>query len=165
MRFERLRADDLLAITAQDSQKLWLGTPGEVTWEQAEVLADNPVAWTAWRPDGSILACFGISELFEGKHGVGWALLSQPIGEHHLALTRRIQAEVCGAGLRRIELLARAKGPARGWLAPVAEVMADPTPECRWAVLLGFTPAHVLRNFGAASESYMLFECLDGGQG
>jgi hypothetical protein len=40
----------------------------------------------------------------------------------------------------------------------VAACMAEPSPECRWACLLGFAPAHVLRNFGAASETYMLFE-------
>ena len=39
-----------------------------------------------------------------------------------------------------------------------ALAMKYATPECRWAKLLGFTPAHVLRRFGAASETYMLFE-------
>jgi hypothetical protein len=168
--FAPLAAHDLMDIVAQDSQKLWLGTPGEPDWESAEALADQPVAWCARRGDGSVLACFGINELFESAHGVAWALLSQPIGELHLPLTRFIRRQVESAGLARIELLAKAidieatraffaehGAPVDGW-AMVQAAMSEPSPECRWALLLGFAPAHVLRKFGAAGETYMLFE-------
>lgn len=168
--FARLAAADLFEIVAQDSQKLWLGVPGTCEPEQAENLASMPVAWCARRGDGSVLACFGISEHFPGRHGIAWALLSQPIGKDHLALTRFVRRQVEHAGLVRIELLARAAdieatraffaehGAPVDSYAMVAAAMSEPTPECRWAVLLGFEPAHVLRKFGGASETYMLFE-------
>lgn len=168
--FRTLEPDDLLTIERQDSQALWLGTPGDVTDEAAAGLAGEPVAWTAFRPDGSVLACFGIAETFAGVQGVAWAMLSQPIGRHHLALTRFIRDVVQAAPYQRLELLAKAReieavvevGRAHGFTpmpaALVNVAMADPTPECRWAELLGFTAVHVLRKFGAASETYMLFE-------
>jgi hypothetical protein len=175
--FAALAAHDLMDIVAQDSQKLWLGAPGEPDWDSAEHLAAQPVAWCARRGDGSILACFGINELFAGKHGVAWALLSQPIGSDHLALTRFIRRAVQQCGLVRLELLAKAvdieatraffaeHGAANDSWAMVAAAMSDPSPECRWAVLLGFEPVHVLRKFGGASETYMLFERITSSSG
>lgn len=165
-----LEPQDLMDIHRQPSQNLWLGIPGDVDFEDALHLASQPVAWTARRDDGSILACFGINETFEGVQGVAWALLSHPIGADHLALTRFIRAQVESAGLQRIELLAKASeieglfafsgghGLTLDSAMLVSAAMANPTPECRWAELLGFQAAHVLRRFGAASETYMLFE-------
>ena len=40
----------------------------------------------------------------------------------------------------------------------VALAMVEPTPEMRWACMLGFRPAHLLRRYGALAESVMLFE-------
>lgn len=159
---EPLQPEDLFEIERQDSQVMWLGTSGDVTQESAQVLASQDIAWTARRDDGSILACFGISDLFPGTHGVAWALLSQPLGADHLALTRFVQNVVAGAPHRRLELLACSADVPEGSLDPVSAAMADPTPECRWAALIGFGAAHVLRNFGGASETYMLFERIDG---
>lgn len=170
VRFAALQPEDLLSIDRQASQHLWLGLPGDIDWEQAALLAGQPVAFCARRADGSILACFGINETFDDVQGVAWALLSDPIGRDHLALTRFIREVVASSGYRRIELLAKAResehdfafarshGLMLDTTMMVNVAMAEPTPECRWAVLLGFTPAHVLRQFGAASETYMLFE-------
>lgn len=164
--FYPLAPDDLFEIERQESQVLWLGAPGEVDAEAAQLISEQDCSWTAWA-DGRILACFGISETFPGSNGVAWSLLSRSIGKYHLPLTRFMRGELERSGLPRIELLAKAlevepiieknphvTDPATWRLA----AMADPTPECRWAVLLGFTPAHLLRRFGAACESYMLFE-------
>lgn len=163
--FHRLEADDLLEIKAQDSQLLVLGAAAEVDPESAALLADQPESWTAWY-GGRIVACFGVSETFPGKHGVGWALLSASMGVHHLAITRFIRSRIAQMDLPRIEVLARAADVeflfqfSHEWepFALVAASMTEPTAECRWAKALGFEPVHVLRWFGAASETYMLFE-------
>ncbi len=167
---ERLEARDLLDIEAQDSQVMWLGQSAEVDYESAAHLADQAIAWCARRDDGSILACVGINETFPGKQGVAWALLSSPIGEDHLPLTRFMRRQIDDCGLERVELIAKC---AEAELFTVdidgyemqlqgdalcKAVMADPTPECRLAQMLTFEPAHVMRKLGFASESYMLFE-------
>ncbi len=167
--FHRLEPNDLFEIERQPSQLTVLGMPADLTEAEAQILADQDVAWTAWVA-GRPIACFGISEFFAGRHGLAWSLLAEGIGADHLALTRFMRAEIAGAGLARIELIARAADiedmAARyPWMDPWALVqvaMAEPTPECRWARLLGFRPAHVLRLYGGASETFMLFERLDG---
>ncbi len=160
---------DLATIERQQSQRLWLGISGECDYAQASHLADQPVAWTARTPDtGRILACFGINETFPDRQGVAWALLGRDLGKWHLPLTRFIQGEIRECGLERLELLARCCD-----VEPAIDAMPDVTgeelrkaallprnrtPEVRWAILLGMTPAHVLRKFGGASETHMLFE-------
>jgi hypothetical protein len=168
--FQRLEAGDLFEIERQESQLLWLGQKGDIGEEAAEILASQKCAWTAWHA-GRIVACFGISEIFPDVQGVAWALLSAEVGAHHLELTRFMQNEIRECGLVRLELLAKASEKAEAFAVLGEELRAPPsgvvllahamkfaTPECRWAKLLGFTPAHVLRRFGAASETYMLFE-------
>lgn len=165
--FHRLEATDLFEIERQESQLLWLGASGEISDEAAEILASQDCAWTAWRA-GRPIACFGISEIFEGKQGLAWSLLSAELGADHLKITRFMQEQVLMSPLARIELIAKACdvesfAQKYDWIDPWALVqvaMAEPTPECRFAKLLGFEPAHVLRNYGAASETYMLFERL-----
>lgn len=168
--FTKLQPVDLLEIARQPSQDRVLGLAYEWSEAEGQQLCAEPVAWTA-RADGRIIACFGISETFEGLQGWGWAVLATGIGGAHLALTRFMRSVIAECGLARLEVLARAvdleaviatavidrEGPLdSGQL--VALAMARPTPECRWAALLGLQPAHVLRRYGAASESYMLFE-------
>lgn len=166
----RLEAIDLMQIDAQESQKLWFGIECAPDWNNAEALAAQPVAWCARRDDGSLLACFGINETFEGVQGVAWALLAEPIGKDHLPLTRFVRGVVEGCGLRRLELFAKCVPieQTRAFFiehgAPVDSgvmvkaAMSEPTPECRWAAALGFEPVHVLRRFGFADEAMMLFE-------
>lgn len=165
--FHFLAADDLLAIDAQPSQRLVLGTAATIDREQAAHYARQPVAWTAWR-GADILACFGINELFAGAHGVAWAVLAARLGKDHLALTRFMAHEIRTCGLARLELLARCvdvelaverlPDVSGGELVELVTKPAHATPEVRWAMLLGMTPAHVLRHFGGAGESYVLFE-------
>ena len=172
--FTRLQPVDLLEIARQPSQDRVLGL--DYTWTEAEAqeLCAEPVAWTA-RREGVIVACFGIAETFPGRQGWGWAVLATGIGGAHLAVTRFMRTVIAGCDLARLEVLARAvdleavltaaviarEGPLdSGEL--VALAMARPTPECRWAALLGLQPGHVLRRYGALGESYMLFERIGG---
>ena len=161
LRFACLRPEDLAEIALQPSQQTMLGLPGMADPETAELACAQAVAWCA-RDGGRIVACFGIVELFAGRQGYAWCMLAEGIGAAHLQLTRFIQSQIAGCGLARLELLARAPD-IEGELAKrpgLAFSLAwrKATPEMRWAVLLGFEPAHVLRCYGAASETMMLFE-------
>lgn len=168
--FRRLRASDCLTIEMQGSQRTVMGLDAEMGWEEAELHAAQPVGWTAVvsDPDGSmrILACFGISETFPGQVGVGWAMLASGLGKYHLQLTRFVSKIIGTCPLPRleviapcsnVELIAREYPQFDPW-ALVQAAMAEPTRECRWALMLGLQPVHVLRRHGAADESYMLFE-------
>ncbi|WP_324694602.1 hypothetical protein [Novosphingobium sp. RL4] len=159
--FERLRAGDLFEIERQPSQARVLGAePGDIDWDTAEVLAGQPVAWAA-RCEGRLIALFGIGEHHEGRHGVAWSILGE-MGAAHLAVTRRIRGELQGSRLARVELIARAAevpftfqgDKAVEWVMRPARI----SPECRWAVMLGFTPAHVLKRYGPDGDTHMLFE-------
>lgn len=156
--FRPMQPEDLMAIDVQDSQATFLGQDAMPDEETALQLAANPVAWTAYRRDESVLACFGFNEAFPGQHGTAWALIGKGIGSDHLALTRFVRKVVAGCTLPRLDVLARAKDVRPGSFNPIAESLAEPTPECRWCVMLGFKPAHLLRKFGAAGETYMMFE-------
>lgn len=167
LRFSTLRAADLLAIERQPSQQLALGMAYEYDPEEAQLLAAQAIAWTV-RDGGRIIACFGVAETFEGRQGWGWALLAPGMGFAHLALTRFVQDQIAACTLPRLEVLA--KGPdIEAELAAMRDpdpgevlsaVLAKSSPEVRWAQLLGLRPAHVLRCYGAASETYVLFEQL-----
>lgn len=147
---ERLSGSDLLTIQRQETQRLTLGLDATPTLEEADALADEPEAWTLRRVhrDGSarIVACIGIVETFPGVQGVAWAVLAAGIGADHLALTRFARAmlarSMSAGGLQRIEAIAK------------------PGREAEWAKLCGLAPVHLLRKFGAASETYFLCERL-----
>ena len=142
----RLDPMDLIAIERQASQALLFGVPAEPDLDEAEALADNAAAWTLRevRADrsGRIVACLGIHESFPGKMGIAWALLAPNIGREHHALTRFAQGVIAdgAARLQRIEALC----------APGAAT--------RWATLVGLSPVHEVRKYGAASETYWLCE-------
>lgn len=177
--FHTLRPADYRAIVAQPSQAgLALGMPGPDDAELEHYCA-QPVAWAVRQAHGErgsrLLACFGIVELIPGKRGLAWAMLAAGIGAAHLALTRFIQGQVAAASLPRLELLAAAPDleaalalldrPGGRKLDSgqiVAMALRQATPEMRWAMLLGFTPAHLLRRFGANGESVMMFEKFGG---
>ena len=160
LRFEPLRAVDLLEIEVREGQRLQYGMPvAEMTIAEAQSLADG-AAWTAW--DGQrLVACLGISETFEGAQGVAWALLGEGIGARHLQLTRFARDEVVGKSpLRRIEAIVRCNDADPRFTATrrILEAVRRPTPELRWTLALGFEPACLLRRFGAADEPHMLME-------
>lgn len=171
LRFVRMRPCDLFLIDVQDSQTMFLGQDATPDDETAETLAAQPVAWTAWRADGTVLACFGFSEAFPGRHGTAWALIGNGIGRDHLALTRFVRKVVAGCTLDRLDVLARCEDveplmlngkawPEGGALLRLA--LIEPTPQVRWCLMLGFEPAHLLRKFGGAGETYMMFERIRG---
>lgn len=158
--FKRLRPSDLFEIERQASQALPLGAQ-EIDSDVAEVLAAQPVAWSAWH-GARLVATFGIGEHYAGVHGVAWSILDT-MGAAHLAVTRCARAALMSCGLNRVELIARAAptpfhlrgdGADLRWAMDAKRV----TPECRWARLLGFTPAHVLHGYGPKCETHMLFE-------
>ncbi|MBX9643381.1 MAG: hypothetical protein K2W91_04675 [Novosphingobium sp.] len=162
LRFATLRPEDLGEIALQPSQRRHqTQLPFEDGPEVRALLCAQPVAWVA-RESGRIVACFGIFERFPGAHGQAWALLAEGIGFAHLELTRFIQTQIAGCGLARLELLA----PAPDVEAELVEIgghpldlaWRQPTPEMRWAVLLGMEPVHLLRQFGPLGITLMLFE-------
>lgn len=137
-----MRPTDMLAIQRQSSQLVQLGIERDVTMDEAEAVADGPgEAWTA-RWHGRIVACLGLRETFPGAQAVAWAILAEGVGPAHLAITRFARARIAASGLRRIEAIVREAVPA----------------EVAWAGLVGLKPAHVMRCFGARSETHILCE-------
>lgn len=166
--YQRFQPADLLALELQPSQHRTLGLDTrEASIDIAETLADNPVAWSVRRA-GRLIACIGIDESFAGTQGVTWAHLAPDLGAAHLQLTRFARHCVETCGLARVEGIVR--GPdAENVIASfpfltddgeglLAALCMTPTPEMTWARLCGLRPAHVLRKFGAAAETHILFE-------
>lgn len=133
---------DMIEIQRQASQLVQLGIERDVSIEEAEAIADGPgEAWTA-RYQGRIVACLGLRETFPDRQAVAWAVLAEGIGGAHLAITRFARARISASKLGRIEAIVRQGVPAEG----------------TWASLVGLAPAHVLRCFGAMSETHILCE-------
>lgn len=164
---------DLMAIELQASQRVTLGIDTrEVTIDEAEELCGHPIAWSVRLAEkgggGRLIACVGISETFAGLQGVTWAHLAPDLGAAHLALTRFARACVVDSGLARIEGIVRGPdaesvidhfpGLASDGHALLTALLEYPTPEMTWARLCGLRPAHVLRKFGAASQTHILYE-------
>lgn len=166
VRFERLQASDLMRIERQPSQDLVLGVRADIDPGEADDLASWPVAWTALDRDDRVLACFGIAEAYAGVHGLAWSLLARGIGGAHLAITRKARSALAECGLQRVEVIAKAAATPMhlGGLDAVRWAMTAgrSTPECRWAMALGFRPAHLLQRYGALSEPHMLMEWFGG---
>jgi len=137
-----MRPADMIEIQRQASQLVQLGIERHVSIEEAEQIADGPgEAWTA-RYHGRIVACLGLRETFPDRQAVAWAVLAEGIGGAHLAITRFARARIAASTLGRIEAIVREAVPAEG----------------AWASLVGLAPAHVLRCFGAMSETHILCE-------
>lgn len=145
--FRPFLPEDALAIRLQASQMIELGIERAVqSIEEARAIAASGPAWTAIGRDGRILVCAGFGETFAGVQAVAWALLAEDLGPAHLAITREAMRQIAAAPYRRIELIAAASRK-----------------PCLWALRLGFAPAHVLQNYGAASERCILFEVIRNG--
>jgi hypothetical protein len=161
----RMEPQDFLTIGRQPSQRVCL-YGDEPNAEAAEVLASQAESYSVRDLDGRLIACMGIAETFIGRVGLVWAVLSERIGIHHLAISRFARQRIGASKLGRIEALARARDvepfvatvPDATPAQIVSYALAQPTPECRWPALLGLTAVHVVRRFGALGESYMLFE-------
>ncbi len=165
LQFVHLEAEHLLTIERQPSQRFVLGQYADFSEEEAQAHAAQKVAYTALL-GGRIMACMMIFETFPQQVGVAYAVLAQGLGRHHLQLTRFIRGKIAESGLPRIEViapcgdiepLAQAHPEFDPWQLVQAALQA-PTPEMRWAMMLGLKPAHVLRKYGGRCESYMLFE-------
>lgn len=141
----RLDPGDFFVLERQPSQWLQLGEDATPAFEDATALAEEDEAWACVNPDGRIVALLGIVESHPGQQGMAWAILATRIGGDHLAVSRFARSRILGSPLNRIEALAKGGG-------------AAPTPEMRWAALCGLKPAHTLRRYGAADETYTLCE-------
>lgn len=165
-------------IVRQPSQTLTLGLAAGIDERYAaELIAAPGQCWAAIAGDleranpeqGSrVLALFGLIEIFRFKQATGWAVLAQGLGAHHLGITRFAAARIAESVYHRIEIIAECAdaepllermGPLDpGQLVAALTVPALRTAGVRWALALGMTPAAVLRKYGAASETHMLFE-------
>lgn len=156
-------------LQRQPSQRMMLGIDRGATLsaEVAEDLIAGGEAWSIETSDGRLAACVGLRETFPGVQGVAWAVLAEGIGPTHLAVTRHAQRRIADSPLRRIEAVCRAGIDAEAVLILYPDldptqlleaVLTVPSPETRWAAAAGLTPVHVLRKFGAASETHVLFE-------
>lgn len=165
---ERLRPAHFDALCLQASQRLQLGEVCQISEQEAEDLCDQDEAW-ACVYDGRLVALVGIRETFPGRQGVAWAMLAQAIGGAHLSITRFARWRIGMSALRRLEVIAKC-GDAEAIIAAsprlardtwfLIDKLARSTPDCIWAGLLGFAPVHVLRHYGGASETHMLFELI-----
>ncbi len=143
---EAMKPIDMLVIQRQASQLVQLGIERTVSMEEAEAIAEGEgEAWTA-RHHGRIVACLGLRETFPGRQAVAWAVLAEGLGAAHLAITRFARARIRASKLVRIEAIVRQSVPA----------------EAAWAQLVGISPVHVMRGFGAASETHILCERIRG---
>lgn len=167
---ERMRAADLAEIRLQATQREQLGQAVAFDQDEAEQLAAQPVAWTvrdrATGEYGRILCCMAIAETFPGKQGVAMALFADNLGAAHVGLTRWARRCITDSKLPRVEAIALANDAeailARfPYLDPwelLHAVMVQPTPPCRWAMAVGLKPVAVLRKFGGAGQTHVLFE-------
>jgi hypothetical protein len=165
--FRSLEAEHFFAIDLQDSQRTQYGLdPTAISEAEAQHYAGQASAWAALRRAGDaieVLAIVGVQETFPGAQGVVFALLGKGIGRDHHALTRFVREVVIGGSdLARLEAIVRCADPhpeAEGsQLGLMTHALQNPTPPVRWALACGLDPVCVLRKFGAAGETHMLFE-------
>lgn len=160
----KLVPSDLTEIVLQPSQRRQYGLPLEFDSEQAEALAQED-AWTALL-DGRVVCCIVIAETFPGKAGLAMAMFAQGIGAAHVPLTRFAHKLVAQSPLPRIEAVAEAhdaeailqRFPNLDPWELLQAVLVEPTPPCRWAMMTGLQPVAVLRKYGAAGQTHVLFE-------
>jgi hypothetical protein len=149
----RLDPVHLVSIERQPSQQVQLGLPLRLSLSECRALSDQPEAYAM--VDGArVLGCFGLVEAYAGRQAVAWAILASGLHAVHTRMSRFIRRRIEAAGYARIEAVAIAPQTAE----TLTDALANPTPEMRWARLLGLQPAHLLKKFGAASETHVLFE-------
>ena len=160
-----MTAEHYVVLDRQASQDVVFGQCVDVTLENAQSYIDQGEAWACF-DDERLVACVGINETFPGAVGVAWGVLARDVGAVHLAVTRYARMRIAISPLARIEAVARchdAEALLDQYGALDAQQLIDvlmtlPTPECVWARLCGLKPAHVMRKFGFARQTYMLFE-------
>jgi hypothetical protein len=157
-----------LAIRRQDSQRLQLGIVADFDADDAERIAAAPgECWAAVEGD-RVVAVFGLIEVFPRRQATAWAVLSSDIGRHHLAITRFCAERIAQSVYRRIEAIVECED-VEPWIGRFPDIDQGEliealmqsdlrTPGVRWALACGLKPAAVLRCYGQASETHMLFE-------
>ena len=147
--FRDFAAADAVEITLQRSQHVEAGLYRPVaSIDEAHDLEQAGPAFTAIGRDGRILACCGIYTTFRNDAGDPvqgniWALLAEGIGAAHLQITRYCRKRLFALPYRRLEAIVKAEDR-----------------ECTWARLGGLLPMAVLDNWGAASETHILYARL-----
>jgi hypothetical protein len=141
LEFRPMLAGDAVLLELQPRQHYELGRyHSTYTLEEGADLADNGDAWTAYR-GSTIVTIAGFRELFPG-HAVVWASLSADVGHDHLAITRFARWQIANSRFRRLEAI----------------VDAGDKRAVTWAQLVGLTPVHTLRGYGAEGTDHILFE-------
>lgn len=142
---------DVLRLSLQASQHIQAGEDhASPSLTDAIALDANGPCWSVETADHTLLACGGFRTLFtndagEPVHGLAWAMLSSALTPRgHVWLRSFVRELVVWSPLRRIECYTHASN--RG--------------ECAWAKALGFGNPQMLRHFGAASETVILWERL-----
>lgn len=148
VRFRPLLAGDVVQLALQPSQHVTLGiyAPVHDVEHGRELEAGGP-AYTAIAPDGRILCCAGLTELWpagpkNGGHALAWGMLAEGLGSAHLAITRFGRRLFETSSYTRIEAIVR------------AHVKAEVT----WARLLGLKQSAVLEAWGPDGETHLLFD-------
>ncbi len=159
-------------IERQLAQATTLGLAIEMSEAYGQEIVDAPgESWAAIERKGGVervVALFGLVETFRHVQATAWAVLSAGLGAYHLPITRFCAERIRESEYRRIEaivecadaepLLARMPGLDPGQLVAAMQVPGIATVGVRWAEAVGMTGSAVLRRYGAASETHMLFE-------
>lgn len=159
-------------IERQNSQATTLGVHVEMNEEYGQaILSTEGEAWAAVEISEAgerVVALFGLMEAFRAKQATGWAVFSSDIGVHHLPITRFARDRIVNAYYSRTDLitecadaeplLERLPDLDPGELLALLTAPHVRTPGVRWALAIGMKPAAVLRKYGQASETHMLFE-------
>jgi hypothetical protein len=146
--FRPFLAGDVVQLALQPSQHVALGLYQPVLSIDygRELEAHSPTAWTA-QAGGRILACAGLQLQWPasdrtGGHALAWALFTTGLGAAHVAITRHFRKVVADDPASRVEAIVR----------------ADVDAEVRFAELVGFTLAAVLRAWGPEGATHLLYE-------
>ncbi|WP_226018388.1 hypothetical protein [Novosphingobium sp. FKTRR1] len=143
----------LLDIEVQPSQRMQLGRPALLTYDEAAATAAAGESWAVI--DGQrVVAAYGLVETYPGRQAVAWAFFAENLSKVHLALSRHARARIAASSLRRIEAVALADQSAR----TLEQALARPTAAMRWAMMVGLQPHCLLREYGGAGETMVFFE-------
>lgn len=148
-----LRADHLLTLDIQPRQRMQLGRDARFSPEEAEHTVAAGEGWAVLE-GGRVAAAYGLAETYPGRHAIAWAMFGTGLNGVHLALSRHARARIAASTLRRIEAVALCDQAAM----TLDEALARPTPEMRWATMVGLRPHCLLRQFGGASETLVYYE-------
>lgn len=135
----QLVPEDVLGVDLQPCQAI---EPGDIDLAYGTRVAAHGRAWTAER-DGKVIGCGGLLEMFPTQ-ALAWALLSRPMGNAMVAVTRQARRAMAEAQWPRVEALVRADWP---------EAL-------EWAAVMGMRQAAYLRRWGPMGVDHVLYEVI-----